>query len=207
MHWPRRARVFVGHCDTSGMSSRVVMPATKSSRELFAQGIAFECPNLVAGVAPGDLLANLNVKVLRACRRALSGHGEAVAQLQAAHRQRRAGKNVVVLAGISACLSPWLRRGITRQSTRTRLRRAGYFCVRRLQCCTRARFSNAIPPHPQGVGGRTGVSNSCSRLQVLHSHALLVIPSRLGIIASGSPSRSITSCSFNIRFSVRYGRS
>lgn len=68
--------------------------------------------------------------------------------------------------------------------------------VRRLQCCARARFSNAIPPQPHGAGGRTGASNSCSRLQALHSHAVLVIPRPGGSTASGSPSRSITSCLF-----------
>ena len=62
------------------MSSRVVMPATKSGCELFAQGISFERPNLVAGVAPGNLLADVNVEVLWACRRALACDGEAVAQ-------------------------------------------------------------------------------------------------------------------------------
>ena len=73
--------------------------ASRLSCQFFAQRIAFERPNLVAGVATGNLLANLNVEIFLACRRTLAGHIESVAQLQAAHRQRRAGENVVVLAG------------------------------------------------------------------------------------------------------------
>ena len=86
--------------------------------EAFPQRVAFERPNLVAGVAPGDLLAEFNVEILRAGSCTFARHREAVAQLQAAHRQRRAGKNVVVLAGdieprkeiLSCILAPYCSR-------------------------------------------------------------------------------------------------
>ena len=75
------------------------------------------------------------------------------------------------------------------------LKRAGELYVVRHQCCVLVRFSKNTLPHLHGAGGRTGASNSCMSLHLLHSHASLIIRGAFGVsITLGSPIWSIMSC-------------
>src|SRR4030067_800541 len=61
---------------------------SRLSCQFLAQRVAFERPNLVAGIAPCDLLANFNIEVLRAGRRAFPCHREAVIQAKGLNAPR-----------------------------------------------------------------------------------------------------------------------